>query len=346
MLDKKLLFELLKTPSPSGFELNIQKKVIEMMAPYDDKVITHHNYNVIHAINPNSKMKVLLCGHIDEIGLYVDKIMDNGLVKMGKIGGIRPYVYVGQHVRVIKKDGSYVYGVIGYVPNMSDGKLKVSDLSLDIGTSSKEETEKLISIGDPIIHTIDYQELSNNRLAGRALDDKLAVYILLETLKRVKEKGSKNGVYVATTVGEETTGRGAKAAADEVNPTLAIVVDVTYVSDVPYLENLSGDTGLGRGPALTIGSLMNDKIDSLMRKAAEKLNIKVQNSVDMASTWTDTDDVYYRHNGIPSYLVNIPLRYMHSSVEVCDLKDVEEIIEVLTEFIISLDENTSFNPFE
>ncbi len=345
-MDRSLLYELLKTPSPSGFELRMQKKVIELMKDYDDKVITHHNYNVTHVINPDSKVKILLCGHIDEIGLYVDKIHENGLIQLNKIGGIRPYTYIAQHVRVIKKDGSEVPGIIGYLPNLADGKLKVEDLRLDIGVSSKEEAEKLVSLGDPVIFKADYTELANNRLAARALDDKIAVFILLEVLKRAKEKGCKNGIYVSCTVGEETTGRGAKAAADEVNPTCAIILDVTYVNDIPYLEGLHGDTGLGRGPALTIGSLMNDKIDEMMRSSANKLGIKVQNSVDIASTWTDTDDVYYRHSGIPSYLVNIPLRYMHSSVEVCDMKDIEEIIELVTDFVMEVNENTNFNPFE
>ena len=167
MKNRELLYELLKTPSPSGYELNIQKKVIELMKPYADQVITHHNYNVINVVNPESKVKVLLCGHIDEVGLCINAINIaqiypshlTGLYSFpiapkysciemtattANIGAVRPYVYIGQHVKVIKQNGNYVSGVIGYLPNLSKGGLELSDLILDLGTNSKEETQKLI----------------------------------------------------------------------------------------------------------------------------------------------------------------------------------------------------------
>lgn len=344
--NRELLLELLKTPSPSGFELNMQKKVIELMKEYDDEIITNNNYNVTHVINKDSKVKVLLASHIDEISLYVDKIMENGLIRLNKNGGIRPYCYIGQHVRVIKKNGLEVPGIIGYLPNMGESKIKATDLMLDIGAKNKKEAEDVVSLGDPVIHKMDYQLLQNNRLAARALDDKIACYISLEVLKKVKNSNCKNGVYASLTVGEETTGRGAKVAAQEVKPTCAIVLDVTYVSDVNYLENLTGDTHLGKGPALTVGSLMNDKMGTMFKEIANKLELSVQTSVDASLTHTDTDDIYHYNGGIPTYLINIPLRYMHSSVEVCDLKDVDEIIDLVAAFIMELSENTTFDPFK
>lgn len=341
---RELLYKLLKTPSPSGSELNIQKLVIEEMKDISDKVITHHNYNVINVINPESPTKILLCGHIDEISLYIEKINSNGTCQLARAGGIRPHMYAGHHVRVINQKNEEIYGVIGYTPNME--KLKHTDLVLDLGTSSKEETEKLISVGDPVVHVMDYTELQNNFLAGRALDDKLGVYIVLEALRRSKERGAKVGVYASSTVGEETTGRGARMAAQVVNPTCAIAVDVSYATDMNYLEGLTGDTSLGKGPILTRGSIMNPKIHDKLLEHANKLGIKIQLDISTSRSYTDADDIYDRHYGIPTYLISIPLRYMHSSVEVCSMKDVEEIIELITEFIVNFDENMEFDPFK
>ena len=309
--NQDFLEKLLKTPSPSGYELEIQKLVMEEMKGFADKVYTHENYNVVHGINVDAKMKVLLSGHIDEIGLVINEIKDNGTCKVERTGSVRSYMYLGQHVEVIThKDGKVVRvpGVIGYVPDMAKNEVKVSDLVLDLGTNKKEETEKLVSIGDPVIHMNDYVALNGTMYSARALDDRLGAFICLEVLKRVKERGSKNGVFVSTSVGEETTGRGAKAAAYQIKPTCSIIVDVTYANDLPYRENLSGTVALGKGPALCIGSEMNKIMFERMKKAAEKLNMPVQYEIAPASTYTDTDDIYHSEAGIPSYLVSIPLR--------------------------------------
>ncbi|MBP5407835.1 MAG: M42 family peptidase [Bacilli bacterium] len=348
-MDKKFLFDLLKTPSPSGYEIDIQRKIIDTMKPYSDKVLTHHSLNVVNVLNPDSKMKVLLSGHIDEISLVIDKVLDNGTIKMQRNGGIRPYMYLGQHVNVIHKVNGkikYVPGVIGYVPDLGKNEVKVNDLVLDLGTSSKEETLKLVSVGDPVIHMNDYVELANGFLSGRALDNRLGAFICLEVLKKAKEKGGKNGVYASSTVGEESTYRGAIAAADNVKPTCAIITDVCYAADLPYRENLTGSVALGKGPVLTIGSEMNSIIFEKMKEACKKLGINYQIKVTPEQTATDTDEIFHRQQGIPSFLISIPLRYMHSSVEVCSLKDVEDIINLMAQFILDLDENTNFNPFE
>lgn len=336
-----LLYKLLSTPSPSGGELNIQKLVINEMSDVATKVYTQQNLNVIHAINEDSNMKVLLSGHIDEISLVVEKINSDGTVSLVSNGGIRPYAYVCQHVNVITKNG-LVPGVIGYT---STKEVTVSSLILDCGFTSKEEAEKQISIGDFVVHDSTYKHLSGDTFVARALDDRLGAYICLEVLKEVKKRNSKNGVYVSTTVGEETTGRGAMSASNLINPTCAIIVDVTYANDVKHLDKCIGEVKIGKGPVLTIGSLMNVKMHEKMIEASKKLNINVQYDINTSRTYTDTDQIHSRFNSIPCYLVSIPLRYMHSSVELCNLKDVKEIIALLTEFICMLDENETFNPF-
>ncbi len=345
--NKDFLFEMLKKASPSGYEFEIQKFIMKEMKDYADVVYTHHNFNVIHGINPDSKMKVLLAGHVDEIGLVIEEIYSNGTCRVASTGGARPHMYLGQHVNVYAKDFegniNVVPGVFGYLPNMNNREIKVSDLILDLGVDSKEEAEKLVRIGDCVVHMNDYVELANGRLSARALDDRLGAFICLEAMKRVKERGGKNGVYVSTTVGEETTGRGAMASAQIVNPTCAVIVDVTYASDIKYRENLNNPVSLGKGPALTRGSLINQKMERLIVKTAKELNMNVQFEISTSRTYTDLDNIFSRHDLIPCYLISIPLRYMHSSVEVCDYKDVEEIIELITEFIMKLDENTNFD---
>ncbi len=348
MLNEKFLYELLETPSPSGFEFEIQKKIINEMKDVSDVVYKNQNYNVINAINPNSKMRVLLSGHIDEIGLVINEICNDGTCKLTKTGGIRPHMYIGQHVNVVKftKDGyKFIPGVIGYCPNYNTD-IKVKDLILDLGCSSKEECSKLVSIGDPVIHMNTYQKLNGDFLSARALDDRIGAFISLEILRKCKEKKCKVGVYASTTVGEETTYRGAHSLTEEVNPTCSIVIDVTYANDIRYSNDLTGDIKLGNGPALTKGSIINPIMEERMMESCNKLNIKPQLEAFYERTFTDADAIYNKKNGVPVYLVSIPLRYMHSSVEVCKLSDVEEIIDVITDFILSLDENISFNRFD
>ncbi len=344
-----LLFKMLETPSVSGYELDFQKMLMKEMKDVDDTVITHPSYNTIHVINPSSKVKVLLLAHIDEIGLVIEKVLDNGICKLANIGGIRPHMYLGQHVVVLhqNEDGttSKINGVIGNNPEMTSGDLKVTHLNLDLGTSSKEATLQKVSIGDPVIHQASYHMLEENKLASRALDDKIGAFICTEVLKNVKGK-TNNGVYFAATVGEETTGRGAKFATSMVQPTISISLDVGSSTDVRYRDNFTNEVSLGKGPIYTIASFANPILSKKIKDCAKALHINLQPSVEISRTYTDMDNVYDKNGGIPSQLISIPLRYMHSSVEVCSLDDVKNIIDLLTKLIIDLNENESFDPFD
>ncbi len=347
-MKKELLFKMITTPSVSGFELGFQKMLINELKDVDDKVITHHSYNVVHVVNPESKVKAMLLAHIDEIGLMIERVLDNGICKLTNVGAIRPEMYMGQHVNVVKFDesGNYTYvpGVIGYTANYVDGHVKAEDLNLDLGTTSKEETLKLVSMGDVVIHQDRYQELANDLLASRALDDKIAAFICCEVLRKVKEK-STNGVYFVATVGEETTGRGAVFSTVDVDPTCAIALDVGGSSDVAYRNNFTREVSLGKGGMLTYSAYSSKILDRKLKEASVNKNIPVQHVVEVSKTWTDFDQVYKNNKGIPSTLISIPLRYMHSAVEVCSLKDVEYIVDLLVEFICNLTEEDTFNPF-
>ena len=344
-----LLYKMLETPSVSGNEVPFQKMLINEMKDIDDAVYTHHTGNVIHALNTESKVKIMLLAHIDEIGLIIKDVESNGILKLTSIGGIRPYMYLGQHVNVIHYNDNcevtYIPGVIGSTPNMNSANLKVDDLNLDLGFKDKEEALKKIKIGDVVIHRNYTTRLENDLLASKALDDKIGAFICTEVLREVKNK-TKNGVYFAATVGEETTGRGAKVAVAEVNPSIAIALDVGSSGDVHYRDGLNHNISLGSGPILTIANHANQRVTKILKEEAEKLSINLQTSIEIEKTYTDMDSVYDKNGGIPSQLISIPLRYMHSSVEVCSLKDVENIINLLVAFIMAVTEKTSFNPFE
>ncbi len=342
-MNKDFLLEMLNTESPSGFEFNMQKKIISYMEGVSDNIIKHHSGNVINCINTNSNMKVLLAGHIDEIGLMISEVRGNGLCSVVAAGGIRPGSYVGQKVNVITIDGRKVPAVIGVKSNSFDHKVEDKELFLDLGVDSKEEASKLVSPGDYVIFVTTYQQLADTRLTSRALDNKLGAFIVLEALRKAKEKQAKVGVYSLTSVGEETTMRGASFGAYQIKPTMAIIVDVTFTTADNGVG--TGDVKLGKGPVLCHGSIINKKINNLLLESAKRLNINTQYEIAVSRTGTDADKIYFNEDGIPCALISIPLRYMHSPSEVCDLNDVENIIDLIVDFLINLQENENFNPF-
>jgi len=343
-MNYSFLYEMLETESPSGLEFNLQKKVIKYMENDADKVITHHSGNVINVLNPNSDIKILLSGHIDEIGLMISEVLSNGLCKVTSAGGIRANSYFGQKVNAITLDGRRIPGVCNVVSGCYEKKCDASNLVIDFGVDSKEEALKLVKPGDYVIFDTTYKMLANNRLTSRALDDKIGAFICLEALKRAKEYKATNGVYALTSVGEETTMRGAQFAGFMVKPDVAIVVDVTYVTGTE--EHVGcGDVKLGGGPVLCQSSIVNKKLNAILESVAKENNIDIQYEIAVGRTGTDADKIYYTKDGIPTALISIPLKNMHSPSEICDLKDVENIIELIAKFICKLD-NLKFNPYE
>lgn len=344
-MNLEFLKEMIDTPSLSGNEFELQKKIIKHMEPLCDKVITDHVGNVVSVINPDSKVKILLDAHIDEIGLVISNIKADGRCKMQNIGAIRPALYLGMQVQVVTKNG-IIDGVIAQYRPIQADKVEVSELELDLGTFSKEETEKLVSIGDYVLSKASMVKLQNNNYAARAMDDKIGVYSILQALLMAKELGATQGVYASSTVGEETTANGAVAVANLVKPTMAIVVDVmTDTSSLPSLENRDL-VYLGKGPAITLGTIMNKKLKELIEKVAKENNIPIQYTNSGNRTWTNADQIHFVDKGIPTMLLNIPLRYMHSSAEVANMDDVNNLSKLMALVIKEIDEDFNFNPYE
>ena len=344
-MDRKFLEEMLDTVSVSGYETELQKKVIEHMKPICDEIQTDATGNVISVLNPESDVKILLCGHIDEIGFIVTHIQEDGFLRVTQAGGVRCALYVGTHVQ-IKTKNKIVKGVV--VTNSSllkKDKVEAEDLIIDIGASSKSEAMEEVSVGDCVCAATSYEYLMKDRMTARAMDDRIGAFIVLEALKRAKEKECVNGVYSATTVGEETTMRGAYWASQKVKPTVAIAVDVTYTSDYDGVNPLAtGEVSIGKGAVLCRSSIVNNKVNEILEACAKKLNLPLQYEIAAGRTGTDADHVHFTNDGVPVALVSIPLRYMHSSVETLSLKDVEDIIELLSEFLCTIQLDTDLDP--
>ncbi|XMB85635.1 M42 family peptidase [Mycoplasmatota bacterium WC44] len=344
-MNKEFLFEMLRTPSPTGDEFGLQKKVIEYMKDYE--IMTDYTGNVISCTNTDSKLKVLLAGHVDEIAYMVSDITSAGMLKVVNAGGIRPQLAQGKRVKVLGYNGT-LNGVFGVCKGSKgiNTEATTKDLYIDLGFDDKEEANKYVRTGDYVVYSNSVDELANDRIVGRALDNRLGAFIVTESLRRAKEKNAKVGIYSATTVGEESSMRGAFWAAEKVKPDFALIVDVTFATDYPGTNSAeSGDVKLDGGPVLCKSSIVNNKLNDKLEEIARNLDINIQWEVAPGRTGTDGDKIHQSASGVPLSLISIPLRYMHSPGEVGSLNDVEEIINLISEFLSKIDESFDINPF-
>ena len=345
-MNKEFLYEMLRTESVSGGEIALQKKVAAYMRAQGVEVETDLAGDVIASINRDCPFKVLLCGHIDEIGFRVTHITDEGYLQVGKAGGIRLALAQGKRVTVLGR--KRINGVMGLLLRNGEVRtdIELTDLYIDCGFTSREEAMKLVAPGDFVTYSYTVDELENDCIAGRGLDDRLGAYTVLHALLRAREKGAKVGIYAATTTGEETTMRGAFHVAGRGRPTLGIAVDVIHSSDFSgMLPQRFGKIKLGGGPALAQGSVCNGPLNRALEEAAGRLGIPLQYAVTPGVMGTDGDKLNQTGEGMPVTTLSIPLRYMHSPSEVGSLADVEQTVEVLAEFLASLDEQFDPDPF-
>lgn len=343
-MDKAFLHELLNTPSVSGHEEQIQQKALDHTAAFCDLQEVDATGNVLHRINPDAPCQVLMMGHIDEIGFLVTHIDESGMIKVMTNGGVRVPLYVGARVQIIH-EGNKVPGVVCVSRDLVGNKdLKASDLTIDIGAESKEQASALVAPGDPVCADTFVEDLVGERFTSRAMDNRTGAFVVMEAVRRAKERGVTIGVTAATTVGEETSMRGAAWAAASHDWDLAIAVDVTYVSDCPGTNPAdTGDVGLGRGPVLCTATTVNKQANRLLCATAKELGMPIQWEVASGHTGTDADRAHVSGKGIPVALVSIPLRYMHSSVEVADYRDIENAIELLSAFMQKVHPKIAWN---
>lgn len=348
-MNKDFLLELLHTPSPSGMEMEIQKKWIQYVSTFADKVITDNAGNAIGVLNPEAPFKVLLAGHCDEIALVINRIDDNGFLHFDKVGGINPKAAVGMKVTVLGYNGT-ITGVIG-VNAQHHGGLKndfgLEDLFIDCGFKSKQEAEERVQIGDLCVYKTEPEILMDRYISARGLDNRTGAFIVAEVLRRLAKENVQVGVYAASTVNEETNMGGAYFAASGIEPTMAIACDVTFATDYPGVnKNKHGDVRLEKGPVLAKGAPINIKMNQLLEKAASERNIGLQYELTPRRTGTDADKMRLTGKGVPVALVSLPLRYMHSPVETASFQDMEKEIDLLFTMIKNLTGDESLNPLD
>lgn len=341
------LFDLLRTPSPSGLEADIQKKWLRYVKPFADDLQTDSAGNAVATLNPNASFHVLLAGHCDEIGFLVKSIDEDGFIYVEKLGGISHKPALGMKVEIIGKYEN-ITGVIGVKAEHhggADDEFKFSDLFIDCGAKDKKEVEQYIAVGDPAVYKREPEKLLNDRISGRGLDNRTGAFIVAETLRRLRKKGVQIGVSAVSTVNEETNLGGAYFAGASLSPDLAIAIDVTFATDYPGANpDKNPSITVGGGPVLAKGAPINRKANDLLEKAARSINIPLQYELTPRTTGTDADQLRKTGKGVPISLVSLPLRYMHAPVETASLVDIEQSIELLVAFLSNMDGSENLSP--
>lgn len=338
------LVDLLEARSPSGYEFEAQAVFDRYVKPSADAYAKDALGNRLATLNPKGDPVVMLAGHIDELGLMVTYINPAGFLYFSTIGGHDRTVISGRRV-VIQTANGIVKGVTGkravHLMDEADRKKvpEVHEMWIDIGAASKKDALERVSVGDVATYDHGFELLHGTIGAARAFDDKVGAYIIGETLIRLaKEKKPTGSRLVAVaTVQEEIGVRGATTASYEVNPHIAIAVDVSHATDHPDCDPRKfGDCKLGGGPILARGPNINPRIFERLVAAAKKLKLTYQLEGEPRPTGTDARAVQMARSGVATGLVCVPLRYMHTPSELVDLNDVEACVKLLVQFMKDL----------
>ncbi|TKJ44818.1 hydrolase [Candidatus Aerophobetes bacterium Ae_b3b] len=348
----QFLKQLVEAPSPSGFEQPVQKIVREQMMKFVDEVKTDVHGNVIGIRNPRGSPRLMLAGHCDEIGFMIRYIDKDGFIFFSSIGGIDAHIVPGKRVRIHTRNGP-VLGVVGKKPihimEREERKkvVKLSEQWIDIGVKDKKEAEKLVSVGDPITFTEGLERLQGELVSSRGFDDKMGTFVVCEVLREIVDKPLEAAVFAASTVQEEVGLRGARTAAYFINPQVGIAVDVGVASDFPEVDKKKeGEIRIGEGAILYRGANINPKVAELLMTIAQEENIPYQLSGEAKATPTDANVIQISRAGVAAGLVSVPLRYLHTPVEVLSLRDLENVVKLLSTFVQRLNGKMSFIPGE
>ena len=349
--DNSLAFlkKLLDTPGPSGFE-SAPAKVWREEAAKFAKVRGDVAGNSIAEVNPEGSPTIMLAGHIDEIGVIVTYIDDEGYAYISGIGGWDPQVLVAQRIRFLGREGD-VFGVVGKKPihllktEDREKASKMTDLWVDIGAATKKEAEERLSIGDPGVIDSRAMDFPNSLVVSRSIDDRIGAFIVLEALRRYSESPGKAHVVAVATTQEEIgyRGGGAGICATCINPAMALVVDVTFATDHPQVEKKElGEAKLGGGPVFARGSIISPVVFNLLRKTAEEKGIPYAVHAAGRDTSTDADAIHIAREGIATALISVPNRYMHSPNEMVSLVDVDHVATLLADVCRAVTSDTDF----
>jgi putative aminopeptidase FrvX len=351
--DKDFLFHLLQTPSPTGFEMPGQNVWAKYLKSIATSVQCDAYGSTWATLEGKSKKIVMLEAHADEIGYIIKHIDDKGFLRIDRVGGSDAATARGRRVHILGDKG-IVSGIIGntaiHLRRDEAGSEKapaVHDLWVDIGASSaKEVAEMGLRVGHPMVYQDGPAELAHKRLISRALDNRLGSYIIAQVMKRIAESNKKPPftLICLNAIQEEIGGNGAMMATYRLKPDICICLDVTHATDTPGIDPAKfGHVKLGQGPTLTHGTCNHPLIVKQLIHTAEKNNINIQHESSSRFSGTDTDKIFHSREGIPSALVSLPLRCMHSVVETAHLDDIEATIQLLQSFVLSLKPTDTFH---
>jgi putative aminopeptidase FrvX len=351
---RDFLYSYLNNSSPTGFESSGQRLWLDHIEPYIDTHFTDAYGSAVGVINPESEYKVVIEAHADEIAWFVNYITPEGFIYVRRNGGSDHMIAPSKRVNIYTPKG-IVKGVFGWpaihvrVPSKEETP-KLENIYIDIGADSKEEVEKMgVYVGCVITFEDELMELNERFLVGRALDNRIGGYMIAEVARRIHESGKKLpfGLYIVNSVQEEVGLRGAEMISRRIKPNLAIVTDVCHDTQTPmYEKKLQGDQKAGLGPVLTYGPAVHNNVLQMIIDTANDKNIPFQRASASRATGTDTDAFAYSAEGVPSALISLALKYMHTTVETVHRDDVESVTDLMYEFLMQLDSGHDFSYFK
>jgi putative aminopeptidase FrvX len=350
----EFLKNYINNPSPVGFESSGQKLWLEYLKPYVETHFSDSYGTAVGVINPGAKFKVVIEAHADEISWFVNYITPEGLLYLKRNGGVDHQIAPGQRVLIHGKK-NIVKGVFGWPAihtrlantDSKEPQPRADNLFLDCGARSKKQVEELgVEVGAVVTYQDGFEEIAYDYFVGRAFDNRIGGFMIAEVVRLLTENKKKLpfGLYVVNAVQEEVGLRGAEMIARRLKPNIAIVTDVTHDTGTPMVNKIiEGDVACGKGPSLAFGPAVHRKLLDLVQETAKKKKIPVQLRAVSRSTGTDTDSFAYANDGCPSVLISIPLRYMHTTVEMLHKNDIEQTIHLIYETLLRLTPDTNLS---
>ncbi|MEY2704991.1 MAG: hypothetical protein RL407_1053 [Bacteroidota bacterium] len=350
MNETQFLRTYLNNSSPTGHEASGQQIWLDYLKPYVDTYFTDTYGTAVGVMQPEASYKVVIEAHADEISWFVNYIKEDGYIYVKRNGGSDHMIAPSMRVNIYTDKG-IVPGVFGWpaIHVRKEGKEDAPTLDnifIDVGARSKAEVEELgIHVGCVITFQDELIELNGKFWSGRALDNRIGGYMIAQVARKIKESGKRLpfGLYIVNAVQEEIGLRGAEMIAHRIKPNLALITDVCHDTTAPlYSKISSGDQVAGKGPVLTYGASVHKKLLDLLIETAMKREIPFQRAAASRTTGTDTDAFAYSNDGVPSALVSLPLKYMHTTVETASKEDIAQVIALMYEFLMDFDPKFDF----
>lgn len=344
----------INNPSPTGFESGGQQMWLEYIKPYIDSYEVDAYGTVYGIINPEAEYRVVIEAHADEISWFVNYITDEGFIYVVRNGGSDHQIAPSKRVN-IHTDNGIVKAVFGWPAihtrrgGTKEQAPSLKNIFLDCGCQSKKEVEALgVHVGCVVTFEDEFIQLNDRYFVGRALDNRVGGFMIAEVARMLKNNGKTLpfGLYIVNAVQEEIGLRGAQMIAERIQPHVAIVTDVTHDTGTPMIDKQThGDVKSGEGPSMTVGPAVHNKLLKLIQETAKDNEIPFQREAASRSTGTDTDAFAYSNMGVPSALISLPLRYMHTTVEMAHKSDVEAVIRLIYETLLRIEDGHDFRYF-